>query len=209
MHRQRFALAIGGVLVLGACSDGGTVGRPTNGPGVPSASGSLTSTSTTAATRTGTTASTTTTAMEATSRGTTDLNVPAAARVNTDAGAEAFVKYYVEQLNRAWTVPDPDALVPLSLPSCKTCASFTESAIKFRKLNRHYVGVPIAISRVTLNSRADAEHVFVGIIGVQANPRVVDSKGSTVETGETVSVDLEFELHFASGWKAAAVRVAK
>ena len=35
------------------------------------------------------------------------VEVPAAAREKTEKGAEAFVRFFFEQVNQAWTDPDP------------------------------------------------------------------------------------------------------
>ncbi len=47
--------------------------------------------------------------------------VPAAAREHTDAGAEAFVKFFFEQFNEAWTEPQSGLIEGLSDPECKFC----------------------------------------------------------------------------------------
>ncbi len=70
-----------------------------------------------------------TTSVSPTTAGPTiDPNIPAAARVNTPAGAAAFVKYFHDQLNVSWRTPRAGLLPPLSLPDCKTCTALDDNA---------------------------------------------------------------------------------
>src|SRR5450759_207227 len=77
-------------MVLAACGGGAKPGpsssRTTGSPPTPTAPAPTVSVSSTTAP-------------------TIDPNIPAAARAHTPAGAEAFVKYFFERLNAAWTAP--------------------------------------------------------------------------------------------------------
>lgn len=59
---------------------------------------------------------------------------PAAALAHTDAGAEAFVRYYIGALNAAFTTDgDTDALRAASAPGCLTCADLAGSAERLER----------------------------------------------------------------------------
>ena len=57
-------------------------------------------------------------------------DIPAAATKQTDAGAEAFVEYFFEQFNVAWTEPRPGLIASLSDPDCQFCAKAEASGAK-------------------------------------------------------------------------------
>jgi hypothetical protein len=92
------AAAVAGVAVLGGCSDGGTANE------------TLPSTSTSAA---GTSES-----LEP--LGPPDLPMPNEARVQSAAGAEAFIRYYMDVYNAAQSSMNPSYLEQFS-QDCETC----------------------------------------------------------------------------------------
>jgi hypothetical protein len=55
---------------------------------------------------------------------------PAAAKKQTDAGAVAFVEYYLDALDYAWSAPDDKILVGLSTSDCKFCVNVQKTAKK-------------------------------------------------------------------------------
>jgi len=61
--------------------------------------------------------STTTSSIRPTPTPTAAAKVPAAAGQPTAAGAEAFARFYLELVNRAWSEANPDLLQPFVLPS--------------------------------------------------------------------------------------------
>ncbi len=199
--------AIAAALAMAACSGEGMPGPAT------STGGSGPGTVTSAATPTGPTNSSS--SSSSTSRPVTsttvagDPNVPAAARVNTDAGAEEFVKYYVQQINRALSGPDSTLLPRISMDSCKTCASINGSAAQLALNGQRYVGVPIVVERLGLTSKNNDRQVFVGVYGNQPPSRIVDSHGKTVRTGTLRIIAFEFELKFTDRWQTAAIRTVK
>lgn len=78
----------------------------------------------------------------ATGGGTTDRAdlaiVPAAARAHTNQGAQAFAEFYLAQLNKAWSLPDPEAIRPYATASCKTCAAYVKTAESLRDAGEKY-----------------------------------------------------------------------
>ena len=71
--------------------------------------------------------------------------MPAAAKVKSEAGAIAFVKYYFDQVAIAWTVPNPDALDGLSHEDCITCADYRENAASLQKAKERYRSAPATV----------------------------------------------------------------
>lgn len=74
--------------------------------------------------------------------------IPAAARARTAKGAETFVRHYFDQLNQSWTKPDPDLLVGLSGPNCKTCQNFIRTAQSYAANGRRQSKNPLDFQTV-------------------------------------------------------------
>lgn len=65
--------------------------------------------------------------------------MPKAAAEHTEAGAEAFVKYYIDTLNAAhMELVSVDDLRSLASDSCQTCKSFAE-ALDAEPFGHHYI----------------------------------------------------------------------
>ena len=101
--------------------------------------------------------------------------MPAAAKVKSEAGAIAFVKYFFDQVNLAWTTPEPDLLRSLSNPDCISCASLTTTA---------------------------SDHVQVTFVLDQKLSNVVDKNGAVVLTDQPKVVERRVELEWVnSQWR--------
>ncbi|WP_101394389.1 DUF6318 family protein [Phycicoccus duodecadis] len=86
--------------------------------------------------------------------------IPAAARAQTPAGAEAFVRFYIAQSAKAWMVPDPTLLDGLATSHCVTCANLRVTAKELQDEHRKYDAVPIVVSSVQRLSGTNARYVF-------------------------------------------------
>ena len=166
---------------------------------------------TTAPSPTTSTSSPTTTSASPTSTAgpTTDPNIPAAARANTAAGAEAFTRYFFEQLNRSWSTADPTLLPPLSEPGCKTCGAFTASAASFRSKNQHYKGEFFSVTSIgALGEGPKGQEVVV--VGKQEPGAIVDQAGRVIETSVAQAGKFVMSLRWTgSGWKAVELQVLR
>lgn len=146
--RRAFAVCAAAMVVLSACSEpdeaaGPPVATPTavvtpsrvTTPGDPGQSGTspgTTSSSPTATTKPGRASS-------------AAAEIPAAARSHDAAGAEAYVRFYLAQVNKAWFTPSPEALSALSLPACKPCNNFVGTAETLKQSGRRYAGRAITL----------------------------------------------------------------
>jgi len=140
---------------------------------------------------------------------TTDPNIAAAARAHTPAGAEAFVRYFFEQLNRSWARADPLLLPPLSEASCKTCRAFTASAASFRAKGQHYKGDVFTVSSVGgLGKGSNGEEVLV--VGQQEPGAIVNQSGTIIEKSVAQAGKFTVSLNWTgSGWMAAELQVMR
>lgn len=88
--------------------------------------------------------------------------VPVAATKKTSAGAEAFARYYIDQVNQSWMVPDPSLLDGLATATCTTCVNFRDTATSVLRERQHYTSAPLSVglSVVVRESTTD----LVGIL---------------------------------------------
>ena len=154
------------------------------------------------------TASPTTTA-PSTASPTTDPNIPLAARAHTPAGAEAFVRYFFDQVNLAWSTADPSLLPALSEPGCKTCDAYTSSVASYRTKNQHYQGEFFTVSSISsLGKGPKGEEVLV--VGKQERGAIVDQAGNVVDTSVAQSGKFVVSLRWdGTGWKTVELQVKK
>ncbi len=71
--------------------------------------------------------------------------IPPAARVKSDKGAEAFVRYFFDQVNVAWTKPDPSAIEANSEKGCESCKSLATTASELKAKGRKYASPPVTV----------------------------------------------------------------
>lgn len=164
--RGRYAAwpALAAVLAVGACSGGDD----------PPATTSSSSTSTTS--------TTTTTPPTTPTTPTTTVPIPAAARQHTPAGAEAFVRFYIDQLNDAWTKPDSQVLPPLSDRDCVACKSLQDTAVSLTEKKQHYASDPVTVTKVVPLQTQPGGVQLVRLFMDQHKVNVLDSTGKVVLT---------------------------
>ena len=107
--------------------------------------------------------------------------IPKAARPNTQAGAEAFAKFYYEQVAKAWMKPDPALLDGLSAESCNTCTAFRETADYMKAHGERYEISPLTVQSVSAISFSPKK-TEIAVAGEGSESRVVDKSGRLVRT---------------------------
>ena len=103
--------------------------------------------------------------------------VPAAARVQSEAGAVAFVKFYFDQMNKAWMGPDTNLLLPLSDPGCKSCANLQDEAATLRKDGERLDRPAVTVLAVDVRPDAPPGQVFLVARLRQNDAQRVDRQG--------------------------------
>jgi hypothetical protein len=136
----------------------------------------------------------------------TDPNIPAAARAHTTAGAEAFVRYYFEQLNVALATPKAGLVSALSVPTCKTCTAYEGMAVDLASKGQHYRGGGFAVK--TVGSIGEFE---VLVIGEQSSGSVIDIKGNVVKSRTQAQRNkLVLTVPWSNeGWRIHEIQVMK
>ena len=138
---------------------------------------------------------------------TIDPSIPAAARAHTPAGAEAFVRYFYQQVNAAWTTPSAGIIAALSSPGCKSCSELEATAAKLTQEKQHYDGPPVTI--VSAGGLADVSpgHAQVLVTFIQEHRNVVDASGHVALTDQRKTGKFVATLGWSTqGWSVVAVK---
>lgn len=180
-----WAVLAAAVLVVAGCSGG-------EEPPPPPKSSSVTSQTTTATTSTA-----------------APSGIPAAARAHTPAGAVAFVRYFIERVNYAWTTPQPGAISALSEQACKSCADLEKTAGELALLRHRYDAPVVSVASLTnVASKPGIETVL--FVGSQRKANVVDAAGRVVSSDPQQSSRRIFVLAWhQQRWSVAQIGDAK
>jgi len=163
--------------LLAACvTVGGVVLAACSGDGDPPATSTSSSSTSSSSSSTTTPSSTTTSAI------TSPVKLPPEATKHTAKGAEAFVEFFVEQSNDAWTKPDATLLPPLSEPDCVACKGLQDTAKELVAKKQHYVSAPVTNIRTTAVDGAKPGQQLVRLLARQNKVQVVDAAGAVVRT---------------------------
>ncbi|GAB3446474.1 hypothetical protein GCM10027517_28790 [Phycicoccus ginsengisoli] len=176
--RRGYAAGLGVLaLAVGACTASGEEPAKT--------SSSTVSTSPSSSSTTSTTPSSTTSPSKAT---VDPADLPPEARKRSPEGAAAFVKYYVEQTNRASRTADPSILPPLADSGCKSCAAIQDAVERLQTQGRHYSSDPVGSVRTDpLPGGANGQQL-VRLRMEQQGAKIVDSSGKVVDADKTMTV---------------------
>jgi hypothetical protein len=110
-----------------------------------------------------------------------DFPVPAAARTKDAAGAEAFVRYWIDLLNRQQTIPAGEPLRELG-PQCQDCLRIARTFDSVAAARRKYVGGGLRLNDVPpAVMHGDTAVVSFGVR--REAVRIVDASGQTVNAG--------------------------
>jgi hypothetical protein len=108
-----------------------------------------------------------------------DLPMPDEARTQDAAGAEAFVRYYIELINRTSDVMDPEPLRQFS-DGCRDCDRIATNAEAGAQSGYRYEGGDITVTEVA-PPHVEGETGEMAIRVDQATLVVLDSSGTRVE----------------------------
>jgi len=193
------AVPLAASMLLAGCSSGAQAGASSS-----PATGAPPTTTTPAPTATRSAAPKTTAAPK------TDPNIPAAARAHTTAGAEAFVRYFFERLNVAWTAPRAGILSPLCQASSKSCAASEETAARLTKEAHRYDGNPVTVEFIGTLDATNPNRYEVLANLVQERRSEIDADGKTYVTDKRKNLRLDFELLYTGqAWSVISIQDMK
>ncbi len=185
------ALSAGALLVTGGCT-------PSQQP-TPTGTTSATASTSPRAT------SSTTTDPPTSNVPTTDPGIPPAARPNTIAGAEAFVRYYVQRLNEAARTANPALLDGLTGPGCPACNSLREDIENYQAEGTHLAGDMWKLTQV-ITGAFDGSQAVVELTVVQVRVDIVDRDGRPVSYIKDSGGRMNATLAFNSTWRVARLQ---
>lgn len=113
--------------------------------------------------------------------GPADMPMPAEARTQDAAGAEAFVRYYVSLINRTSTVMDAQPLRQLS-DGCRDCERIASSTEEAASAGQDYEGGGLSIVEVGEPVMKDGAADFPIVVN-QSEFVVLDSSGMPTHGG--------------------------
>jgi hypothetical protein len=137
------------------------------------------------------------------------VEVPAAARVKSEKGAEAFVRYFFDQVNAAWMRPDPVLLEPLSDPKCQFCNEVEKTSRQLAQDGHRYSDSPVSLSQLKREPGAPVDQVIFKTVITQHAANVVDGSGRVISTDQAGRGESRIGVRWtAGGWRMVGVEVA-
>ena len=137
-------------------------------------------------------------------------NIPAAARAHTIAGAEAFVRYYIDQWNVAWAAPRAGILSPLCQASSKACAANEQTATRLAREGHRYDGNPVTIKFIGVLDATKHDQYQVLANLVQEHRNEIDKSGKIYLTDRREDFRVNVELMYtAHAWSVATMKTVK
>lgn len=107
--------------------------------------------------------------------------IPAAAREQTPAGAEAYVEYFFDQFNVAYKGPKPGVIEALGTHDCEFCAKSEARAVALASEGQRYAGDAVTVDGVSSFGGAPEGQQYVRIEFTQLAATVVDEDGKQVD----------------------------
>ncbi len=136
-------------------------------------------------------------------------DIPAAARERSEKGAEAFVRYFFEQVNVAWQGPQPGLVQSLSQANCEFCTEVEETSVALSRDRSRYAQRAVSVSNFEPQTGAPNGQVFFQVVLTQHAAQVVDEDGTVVRTDKAGLGDSLVGVKWTrQGWRVVGVEVA-
>ncbi|MBM6404608.1 hypothetical protein JQN72_10185 [Phycicoccus sp. CSK15P-2] len=127
--------------------------------------------------------------------------VPEAAQENTPEGAEAFVRFYLDLVNEAWTTPATGLLPPLSDDDCGFCTRTEADARELAKAGHHFAKDSVE-SGSAKQVPAPSGQVHFEIEVTQKAVTIVDDSGAEVDRIQGATERVKVGVKWTdSGWR--------
>lgn len=120
--------------------------------------------------------------------GPADFPVPDEARTKDAAGAEAFLRYWIDLLNRQRAIPAGEPLRDLG-PECQNCQRIAQNYEEAAAAGNRYEGGSIGIDAVA-NPTFKGDEVVISFLAHQDAVRMSDTAGAPIDAGQPAAADL-------------------
>jgi hypothetical protein len=127
--------------------------------------------------------------------------------VHTAQGAEAFARFYLEQVNKAWMAPDPEQIRPYALASCKTCANYVATSQWLLEHQMRYDSPPSSVGVSVVLPESTRSRALVELVNNQEQSNIVRVDGTRYRVVPHVFGGAQVEVDWADGaWRVRAVK---
>lgn len=134
--------------------------------------------------------------------------LPEAAKANTKAGAEAFVRHYVDLLNLAQATGNTAPVAASSLTTCETCQAVIDKLRQLRQEGATVVGgtwtiESLAVGRI--NAPSQAGLVYGVALGIRSTKQTITKPAGAPDIYPAGPANHHLTLVWrAQAWKVAA-----
>jgi len=125
------------------------------------------------------------------------VSIPAEAMQQTPEGAVAFVKFYFDQVNKAYMTPDAALIPPLGETECKSCEALQANAVEYVNLRHRYTTKSAELLNVAAVEGGAEGQQMVSFSLHQIQADLVDANGQVV----TTTTDETYERKALLTWK--------
>ncbi|MDN5795203.1 MAG: DUF6318 family protein [Intrasporangium sp.] len=134
--------------------------------------------------------------------------IPKEAQAETPKGAEAFVRFYFDQLNAAFREGDPGLVEGLTTQECIVCNAMLEGVKDVRAKQQRYDSDLITVKSASVMDFVSSNRRV--LVQAKQNPvRVLDAKGGIVETAPKGSGSYVVSLEHEGHWRVTRLQEAK
>ncbi|WP_420804908.1 DUF6318 family protein [Arsenicicoccus bolidensis] len=128
--------------------------------------------------------------------------IPAAARAHTPEGAEAFTRYFIDQVNVAWMQPRPGLIPQLSSPNCQACNALEKVSLNLATQNQRFKGAPVVVRSAQYEGDTDQNLAIVRITGEQSATAILGANGQVVSPQRQAPMSRQVLLRESpNGWR--------
>jgi hypothetical protein len=117
--------------------------------------------------------------------GPADFPVPDEARTKDAAGAEAFLRYWIDLVNRQRAIPAGQPLRDLG-PDCHNCQRIAQNYEEAAAAGNRYEGGEITIESVA-DTTLDGDKVTISFLARQEAVQRLDSAGAPIDAGQELA----------------------
>lgn len=136
--------------------------------------------------------------------------IPQAARAHTAKGAEAYFRYYVEQLNAGFVNPEAHPVLGLSTTSCESCGNLESSILELARAHQHVSPEPYSVAASAELPQSQAGQRAFQFVLKERPSNVVASSGEQIRRQPGASHVMEVLLTpVGDGWLVADLALSE
>ena len=138
------------------------------------------------------------------------MAVPPAATKKTPEGAEAFARYYTEELDEAAATSQTATLTQLSMTTCETCQNFISMLDGRSARGEHGEKKSFELGAVQMDPSSPPGKPIVDVLVTDLGSRIVDKTGKVIENSAPAKLNFRYTLNWsADSWRVADSEVVQ